>query len=192
MTVAGKSVCQRCVAAIRARIAAETPVAAAPIPSVAAPMPLPAPVAPPPSSGYSVPGAYAPPPAPGFAAPQVVAGRPVAVAAVRPPMNVGNYLAGICLGVLAGTIGTVAWVALVCLIKFNLSLLAIGDGMLIGLAVIKGTGGRGGQKVAILSAIIALVFLGIGALLTSSAIFGVFCVFFGVLQAYQTPMRRRP
>lgn len=187
MEVAGKAVCQRCVTAIRARVAGE--MGASPQPGA---MPSPQPVASQSPYGYSSgtvpPGGY-PPPASDTSG---VAYQPYGAATPAPPapagMSIGNVFGGIGLGLLAAIGGTIAWVALVWAVHFNLSLLAIGVGFLIGVAVVKGTGGRGGAVAATISALIALVFLAVGALLTSSAIFGIFCVAVGVYQAYRTPM----
>lgn len=180
MVVAGKTVCQPCVSAIRARIAGEM------APGDAAAQSLPAPSPPPPYSYAQT-----------TADTTDAAYQPYAPAYNSSAESIGvkHVLGGLGLGFLAGFVGLIAWIAFVYFTGFNLALIAIGIGWLIGIATVKGAGGRGGTVVALLSAIMALIFCGIGVLLFSIGgggawhwIFSLFCLVYGVQRAYATPM----
>jgi hypothetical protein len=175
--IAGKTVCRQCVSAIRERVAREMStgsVAAqtAPMQQMTAPSAQ--------STDPSESGVYQPyvPPVPTHTR----------------AMGIGHVFGGFGLGFLAGVVGLVAWLAIVSVLPFNSALFAVGLGWLIGVAATKGAGGRGGNVVAMMSALLALIFCGIGVLLFSSGgeawgwIFGLLCLFFGVQQAYKTPM----
>ncbi|MES2459518.1 MAG: hypothetical protein V4671_02985 [Armatimonadota bacterium] len=174
-TVAEKTVCRQCVSAIRERVAAEMmgpgamATLAAPVQPMEASSPLIA------ESGVYQP--YIPP-----------------VPAHTKAMGFKHVFGGFGLGFMAGLFGLVAWVAFVSFAKFNVSLFAIALGWLIGIATTKGAGGRGGNVVAIMSALLAFFFCGIGFVLFLGEaqawnwIFGLLCFFFGIQQAYKTPM----
>ncbi len=180
MQVAGKTVCQQCVSAIRQRIAGEMGQGATPTQSAP----------PPPPYAYAQTtqntadtGVYQPY-APTFNAP-------------IESMGVKHVLGGLGLGFLAGVVGLIGWIAFVYFTKSNLALIAIGIGWLIGIASVKGAGGRGGNVIAIISAILALIFCGGGLLLFSIGvdggsawhwIFSLACLVYGVQRAYITPM----
>jgi hypothetical protein len=174
MQIAGKTVCQQCVSAIRQRVAGEVAAGSAPVPA-------------------SPPYAYAP------AASAASAGTAYqdTAPAYRPAMeamSARHVFGGLALGFLAGLAGLAAWIAFVYFTEWNLALIAIGIGWLIGIASVKGAGGRGGNVVAMISAILAFIFCGAGVLLFSMGsgaggwLFGLVCLFFGVRRAYATPM----
>jgi hypothetical protein len=180
MVIAGKTVCQQCVSAIRERVAAEMtaagPVAAAQAVSPGLPGTPSYAVAPVPvESGVYQP--YTPP-----------------IPAHTEAIGIKHVFGGFALGFLAGIAGLVAWFAVVYFLSWNFGLFAIGVGWLIGVGTVKGSGGRGGNVVAIMSALLAFFFCGIGVLPSFmegdlwGLVFGLFCLFFGVQQAYKTPM----
>jgi hypothetical protein len=109
-------------------------------------------------------------------------------------IGIKHVFGGFALGFLAGIAGLVAWFAVVYFLSWNFGLFAIGVGWLIGVGTVKGSGGRGGNVVAIMSALLAFFFCGIGVLPSFmegdlwGLVFGLFCLFFGVQQAYKTPM----
>lgn len=125
----------------------------------------------------------------------------VATATAAGPVSPLQLLAGIGLGLAAGLISTIAWVALVAAIKWNFSLFAVGVGWLIGFAVVKGTG-RGGVAPAVVGGVLSLLFVGVGSWLTRSAgdagiIFGLgffelFCIGFAVYEGVIIPLRAQP
>ena len=189
MDVAGKSVCQRCVAAIRAQVASQIqPLGeTAAVASAAA---VQQPAAYPPQAAYAPPAAYPPPVA--YSPPAAYTPYPPASAA--PAMGVGHVLGGLALGLLAGVISTAIWVAVVWSVHINIAFCAVGIGIVIAIATMKGAGGRGGNVVALISGIVGFVCCGLGALLTSSGtgygvLFSLLCVFLGVKQAYTMPLR---
>jgi hypothetical protein len=183
--VAGKTVCQNCVNAIRQRVASEM------TEGTVAPSTVPPPPPPPhPSAPYMYAsttqenGVYQP-----YAPPVPYPTHPTEA------MGIKHVFGGFGLGFLAGLVGLIAWVAFVYITNFNIALLAVALGWLIGVATTKGAGGRGGNVVAIMSAIMAFFFCGIGFLLFLGDgaqawdwIFGLLCLFFGVQQAYKTPI----
>ena len=173
--IAGKIVCRQCVSAIRERIAAEMAEAG----TAEAQTPY----------GVSAVGAgnfhspetgvyqaYAPPPAHTRA------------------IGLKHVFGGFALGFLAGIAGLAAWFGIVYFLKWNFGLFAIAVGWLIGVGTVKGAGGRGGNVVALMSALLAFFFCGIGVLPSFlegnlwGVVFGLFCLFFGIQQAYKTPM----
>jgi hypothetical protein len=170
-TVADKTVCAACVAAIRARVSAEmaTPV------SSAAPPPV------------GVVNAWAPAGTDRVAPPVVGATPPTGAGR----LSVLRAIAGVALGLLLSVVGVAAWLLLVSLIKFDISLFAIGVGWLAGFGVVKGCG-RGGTIPAIIGAVIALAATLSGAYLLTNGNLGFFqwfCVAFGVYQGYVVPRR---
>ncbi|MBC8102507.1 MAG: hypothetical protein H7Z41_07945 [Cytophagales bacterium] len=164
MTVAGKTVCQSCVAAIRARVAGEM-------------------------NASTVTGE--PPPAPVLLQSQMSA--PTLIPLTSTALGIGNVLGGLGLGFLAGIVSTAAWMAFFNQWNFNIAFFAIGVGWLIGVGVVKGSGGHGGNVMALLSAIMAFLFCAAGLLLTLSTdlwgiVFSLLSLFWGVQQAYRTPL----
>lgn len=172
MQIAGKAVCQSCVSAIRQRVAGEMSSA----PGTAPSSPLP--------SG----GAYA------YAPDLPPMGVMGAYQAPVPELSAGQIFGGLGLGFVAGLVGLISWVAFVYFSNWNIALLAVALGWLIGVATTKGAGGRGGNVVAVMSALLAFIFCGIGFIIFLGDgqawdwIFGLLCLFFGVQQAYKTPM----
>lgn len=164
-TVADKTVCASCVAAIRARVAAEmTP-------------PVPA----------GVVNSWSPTAATSAAGPPTQTVVPMGVE--RP--SISRLIAGAALGLLLGIVGVVVWVVAVALIKFDISLFAVGVGWLAGFGVVKGCG-RGGAVPAILGAVIALAATLSGAFLLTGGhpgFFQWFCVAVGVYEGYVVPRR---
>ncbi len=173
--VAGKVVCRQCVSAIRERIASEIaeadpaePETSYGVAAVGIGDPQPA--------ATGVYQAYAPPPAHAQA------------------IGLKHIFGGFALGLLAGIAGLAAWFGVVYFLSWNFALFAIGVGWLIGVGTVKGAGGRGGNVVALMSALLAFFFCGIGVLPSFlegnlwGVVFGLFCLFFGIQQAYKTPM----
>ncbi len=161
-TVADKTVCASCVAAIRARVAAEMT---------------------PPAPAVGVVNSWSP-----AAAPPVGTVFPAAVGE-RP--SIPRLIAGAALGLLLGIVGVAVWVLAVALIKFDISLFAVGVGWLAGFGVVKGCG-RGGAVPAIIGAVIALIATLSGAFLLTNGhpgLFQWFCVAVGVYEGYVVPRR---
>jgi len=160
-TVADKTVCASCVAAIRARVAAEMtpPVSAAVVnpwsPSATAPL-----------AGTVVP---------------MEGGRP----------SIPRLIAGAALGLLLGIVGVVVWVLAVGLIKTDISLFAVGVGWLAGFGVVKGCGRGGAVPAIIGAVIALIATLSGAFLLTKGhpGLFQWFCVAVGVYEGYVVPRR---
>jgi len=200
--VADQTVCQRCVGAIKARIASQmqppssqpvipTPAYGSPQPTSGAP-PSVTPVLAPPPGTYPPAGSYQPG-QPGSALYPPYAQQPVYDPAAD-MMHVGHVFGAIGLSFLAGVFGLAAWFAFVYFTNLNIAIFAIGLGWLIGIAAVKGAGGRGGNVVAMISAIVAFIVCGLGVLpsfLEGKAwgyLFGLICLFYGVRRAYVTPL----
>ncbi len=180
-------------------------------PSVA-PTP-PAPVAPPPGPAPlglgtlgSLGGAGSAPPAPpaapwASAAPAAPFERPAAsVQREREFQPPGRTFLSVVLAFVAGLVGTALWVAFVYFTNFNLALIGIGVGFLIGLGASMGYG-RDGKTPAIIAIVMAVIFIGgfsalnvLGSFLIGksglrsswSVVFNVLCTFWGIQQAYKT------
>ncbi len=182
---------------------------------VPAPAPAPAPVAPPPGpaplglgtlgslgGAGSAPAAPAQPAAPWTsAAPPPPFENPTRHAnrerEIEPP---GRTFLSVVLAFVAGLVGTALWVAFVYFTNFNLALIGIGVGFLIGLGASMGYG-RDGKTPAIIAIVMAVIFIGgfsalniLGSFLigksglrsTWSLVFNVLCTFWGIQQAYKT------
>jgi tetratricopeptide (TPR) repeat protein len=122
-------------------------------------------------------------------------------APVYEPQPPGRTFLAIFLSFLAGAIGVAIWVAFVFFTNFNLALIGIGVGFLIGLGASIGYG-REGKTPAIIAVIMAVIFVGgfsalnlLGGFLLGkrsgfgtawSVIFNVLCTIWGIQQAYKT------
>jgi hypothetical protein len=91
----------------------------------------------------------------------VAGGLPVMTAPITPaaPLPYGRSLL---FAVLGGALGALIWFAVVTATDLKLGIVAIGVGILVGRGAVFGAGGRGGQGIALLSVVVAIVAMGVG------------------------------
>jgi hypothetical protein len=87
--------------------------------------------------------------------------RPVAPAPLSPAAPV-PYGRSLLFAVLGGAGGALIWFAVVTATDMKLGIVAIGVGILVGKGAVLGAGGRGGQGLALLAVVVALVAMGAG------------------------------
>jgi len=88
-------------------------------------------------------------------------GLPIMTAPITPaaPPPYGRSLL---FAVLGGALGALLWFAVVAATDLKLGIVAIGVGILVGRGAVFGAGGRGGQGIALLSVVVAIVAMGAG------------------------------
>jgi hypothetical protein len=203
--VAGRSMCQNCIAEIRNRVVGQPAASAAPVGATyagaATPPPYPGAgatsVPPLPSLGTDP----ATPPSPPYGYGAAQSGVPGVAAAYRPAppaLTGGRVFAGMALGFVVGLVTMILWVVLVVVTGFNIVFAAIGVGYATGWAVWKGCG-QGGKTPSLIAGVLGLLFSLLGVLITHlpelvshtfrpwSIIFSLLCVGYGTLQAYNAP-----
>lgn len=170
----GKEVCATDNAALRSG----TATAPAPMPAYA--QSSFAPASPSPSSMANAVGAYVPPP-------QLAA----TLAPGQGGLTFGGVFAGIGLGFVIGLVATIAWIAIIAAIHFNIGYFAAGIGWAIGWGVVTGCK-QGGTVPAIISGVLSLLFIGIGSVIVYNgmpSIIGWVILVIGVYGGFKMPMR---
>jgi len=91
-------------------------------------------------------------------------------ALIQTPQGAGPFLAALLFGTVAGIAGAILYYAVIAITNFEIGIVAIAIGFMVGYAVRKGAGGRGGRRFQVLA--VALTYLAVGLAYTPLAVKG--------------------
>ena len=91
-------------------------------------------------------------------------------ALIETPRGAGPFLTALLFGTVAGIAGAILYYAVIAITNFEIGIVAIAIGFMVGYAVRKGAGGRGGRRFQILA--VVLTYLAVGLAYTPLAVKG--------------------
>jgi len=91
-------------------------------------------------------------------------------ALIQPPEGAGPFLTALLFGTVAGVAGAILYYAVIAITNFEIGIVAIAIGFMVGYAVRKGAGGRGGRRFQVLA--VVLTYLAVGLAYTPLVVKG--------------------
>jgi len=91
-------------------------------------------------------------------------------ALIATPQGSGPFLTALLFGVVAGIAGAILYYAVIAITNFEIGIVAIAIGFMVGYAVRKGAGGRGGRRFQVLA--VVLTYLAVGLAYTPLVVKG--------------------
>jgi hypothetical protein len=91
-------------------------------------------------------------------------------ALIETPRGAGPFLTALLFGTVAGIAGAILYYAVIAITNFEIGIVAIAIGFMVGYAVRKGAGGRGGRRFQVLA--VVLTYLAVGLAYTPLAVKG--------------------
>ena len=91
-------------------------------------------------------------------------------ALIETPRGAGPFLTALLFGIVAGIAGAILYYAVIAITNFEIGIVAIAIGFMVGYAVRKGAGGRGGRRFQVLA--VVLTYLAVGLAYTPLAVKG--------------------